>query len=218
MKTVAFIPLRKGSREVPNKNIKYLAGKPLYRWAVDEALLCHGIDEVVVATDYESLPDWPADSRIRLTGRSPESATDSASSELVILEFCSQLASNTIVVFIQATNPFVTRLDLAKGLQQMNLYDSVVSTVRQKRFLWESADGGWTPNYSLSNRPRRQDWDGFLVENGAFYISTSDAILSSRCRVSGSIGVVEMDERSYIEIDSLVDFGVAESLVALWHS
>ena len=68
-------------------------------------------------------------------------------------------------------------------------------------------------NYNYKKRPRRQEFDGYLVENGAFYITSRDKLLSSGCRISGVIKVVEMDEESYFEIDEPEDFLIIESLL-----
>jgi CMP-N-acetylneuraminic acid synthetase len=68
-------------------------------------------------------------------------------------------------------------------------------------------------NYNYKNRPRRQDWEGYLVENGAFYISNSINILESKNRISGNIGLYKMDEKTYYEIDSEDDWKIIENLV-----
>ena len=50
-------------------------------------------------------------------------------------------------------------------------------------------------------RPRRQDNNGYMIENGAFYITTAKAFNESKCRVSGKIGFYEMPSYTYFEID-----------------
>lgn len=210
MKIFGFLPLRKGSRSIPDKNLCDFAGKPLYRWALDESIKI--VDEVYIFTDYEILPEVPVNYKLRLLNRSKESATDSASSEVGLLEFCNHLTENAIIVFLQATNPFVTADVIRQGLELMGKYDSVLSVVRQKRFVWSKFQDEWLPSYELGNRPRRQDWDGMIVENGSFYISSRNAILKSGVRLSGRIGMVEMCPESYIEIDSKEDLLCAKAL------
>ena len=86
-----------------------------------------------------------------------------------------------------------------------------MSVVRQKRFIWDKS--GKPTNYNYFKRPRRQDFQGYLVENGAIYISHSTAITSNNSRISGTIGLYEMKEYSYYEIDELEDFLIVESLI-----
>jgi mannose-6-phosphate isomerase-like protein (cupin superfamily) len=116
-----------------------------------------------------------------------------------------------LIVFIQATSPLLKTEEINKGIEMVltKKFDSAVSVVRQKRFLW-SENG--IPSYDLLNRPRRQDWDGHFVENGAFYISRVKDILNSGCRVSGRIGLVECSEKSYYEIDEPNDWEIVESI------
>ena len=110
-----------------------------------------------------------------MIGRSKESASDTASTENAMVEFAKKYEFDNIVL-IQATSPLLTWEDLSGGFQEFNTHgtDSVLSVVRQKRFQWEmNANNFVNPvNYDVFCRPRRQDFDGFLVENGAFYIIT----------------------------------------------
>lgn len=206
----AFIPLRSGSKSIPLKNVKEIAGKPLAQWVIDAANSVEAINSVFISTDSDLIA-----SRLNSANffkRGPKTATDDAPSELALIEFAKTLNNDDIIVFIQATSPLLTSDEISRGLSMIlsKEYDSIVSVVRQKRFIW-STDG--TPLYDLSNRPRRQDWDGILVENGAFYISRVRDILASRCRLSGKIGIVECSEESYYEIDEPSDWAIVENLL-----
>jgi N-acylneuraminate cytidylyltransferase len=108
--------------------------------------------------------------------------------------------------------------DLNKGLQKFNAekFDSILSVVRQKRFLWSeigSSQAAAAINYNPLARPRRQDFSGFFVENGAFYITSKERLLASECRISGKIGLVEMPEETYFEIDEPSDWLIVEQLL-----
>ena len=65
-------------------------------------------------------------------------------------------------------------------------------------------------NYDVYNRPRRQEFTGYLVENGAFYITSREKLLSSKNRLSGKIRAYEMDESTYFEIDEPSDWIIIE--------
>jgi len=216
---VAFIPARGGSKSIPKKNIKPIAGKPLIYWAVKAACECKDIHKVYVCTDDDEIASTArqfAFLKVEIIGRSEESASDTASTESAMLEFAQKHNFNNIVL-IQATSPLVTSEDLEKGfaIYSRKGVDSILSVARQYRFVWkDTADGFAEPvNYDYKNRPRRQEFDGFSVENGAFYITGRDALLNSKCRLSGNIKTVEMHPDSYIELDEPDDWPIVEALL-----
>lgn len=223
---VAFIPVRGGSKSIPLKNIKPICGKPLVFWVIKAACECDFIDFVYISTDCDDIKkaingfdlflEKKLLSKIRIIDRSAESATDLASTEFVMLEFADKYIFDNIVL-IQATSPLLTSLDLDKGFNAFlsKDVDSVMSAVRQKRFNWRVDDDGYAhpTNYDVFNRPRRQNFEGYLVENGAFYITSRDNLLKTKNRVSGNIKIVEMDEDTFFEIDELSDWIIVEELM-----
>lgn len=223
---VAFIPVRGGSKSIPLKNIKNICGKPLVYWTVKAACECKYIDKVYVATDsgiiketvegFKVIDDFGTFNKIEVVGRSPESASDTASTEFAMLEFADQYDFENIVL-IQATSPLLQTVDLDRGFEVFNTSgtDSVLSVVRQKRFNWANDENGYAypTNYDVFKRPRRQEFDGYLVENGAFYITSKTELLKSRNRLSGNIKAVEMSEDSFLEIDEPSDWDIIESIM-----
>lgn len=224
--TVAFIPVRGGSKSIPMKNIKLLAGRPLIYWVLDAAVQSKYIDSVYVSTDsleiarvvekYIEGSTLPERSKINCIGRSINTATDTATTESAMLEFVHNYDLDNIVL-IQATSPLLSYKHLDEALLDYynNEFDSMLSLVSQKRFIWEKADNGFVKpvNYIPQNRPRRQDMDGFLVENGAFYITSKNALLLSECRISGTVGYYEMPEETYYEIDEPEDWLIVEQIL-----
>jgi len=223
---VAFIPVRGGSKSIPLKNIKLINGRPLVYWTVKAACDCKYIDKVFIATDsneiksvverFKNSYECSFFNKSEVIGRSAESATDTASTESAMIEFANEYTFDNIVL-IQATSPLLESSDLDKGFEIFaeNDTDSVISVVRQKRFNWQvDGNGIATPiNYDVFNRPRRQDFNGYLVENGAFYITSKNALLSTKNRVSGRIKAVEMKEDTFFEIDEPSDWIIIESLM-----
>lgn len=216
---VAFIPVRGGSKSIPLKNIKEICGKPLVYWTVLAASQCTYIDKVYVATDSEKIRATLEKynlSKVEVIGRSAESATDTASTEMAMLEFAEQYEFLNIAL-VQATSPLLKADDLNRGFQKFleKDSDSVLSVVRQKRFQWSVNEQGYArpTNYDVFHRPRRQEFEGYLVENGAFYITSKKDLLESKNRVSGNIKIVEMCEESFCEIDEPSDFIIVEELM-----
>jgi len=221
---VAFIPVRGGSKSIPLKNIKEINGKPLVYWTIKAACECKFIDKVYVATDSVEIKevinrfqnqDGKFD-KVCVIGRSAESATDTASTEFAMLEFAEHYEFDNIVL-IQATSPLLVASDLNQGFEffAQDDTDSVLSVVRQKRFNWQIDKDGFAQaiNYDIFNRPRRQDYDGYFVENGAFYITSKDRLVKYKNRISGNIKAVEMTEDTFFEIDEPSDWVIIENLM-----
>lgn len=213
---VAFIPVRGGSKSIPLKNIHEIAGKPLVYWTAKAANDCPVIDKVYIATDSEKIRQTAEGfhlDKLTVIGRSLENASDTASTESAMLEFAQSYEFDNIVL-VQATSPLLSTADLTGGF---SLYgqagtDSVLSVVRQKRFQWEMGKDGLAKpiNYDIFHRPRRQEFEGFLVENGAFYITSRERLVKSCNRISGNIRAYVMDESTYFEIDEPGDWIVIE--------
>ena len=214
MKNIAFIPLRGGSESIPLKNIKLLNGRPLAYYALDAVTQCDLIDKVVVATDSDEIAkvikEYPSD-KIIIMGRTPEVSTNVSPTIDVVLEISQQIEFNNLVL-VQATSPLVSASDITRGLELLDQgYDSVLSVVRQHRFIWD--EDTHLPNYPMPNKPRRQDWKGILVENGAFYINSRENILRDKFYLSGKIGLCEMSEDTYVEIDEEHDWLMMEQIL-----
>jgi len=214
MSIIAFIPARGGSKSIPEKNIKTFCGKPLVFWNLS-ALQQSNIDEIIVATDslkIKEIVDSFNFSKVKVYERSAENAQDTSSTESVMLEYINSanLSDEDTFVLAQTTSPFTQTEHFNQGLDLLDRYDSVLSCCQSKRFSWKN---GKALNYDIYNRPRRQDFQGTLIENGAFYISLVAAIKETKNRISGDIGIYEMPEYTYTEIDEPEDWIVAESLM-----
>lgn len=216
--TIAFIPVRGGSKSIPLKNIKLFCGKPLVCWNIEALENCELIDTIIVATDsdrIEEIVSAQSYKKTKIYRRSAESATDTASTESVMLEYLhyAQLLADDIFVLVQATSPLTETIHFTEALSLYlkGKYDSILTCVRNYRFFWNK--NGTSINYDYKNRPRRQDFDGILMENGAFYINTVANIIKFGNRLSGHIGIYEMPEYTATEIDEPDDWIVLENLM-----
>ena len=216
---VALIPMRKGSKGVPGKNTKVIGGKPLALWVIEAAIGCEEIDRVYVCSDdpdVDAVARGLASSKLEIIGRSEESATDTASTETVMLEFAKDHQFDRLVL-IQATSPLLTSIDLSSGFAELRRSgaDSIFSAVEQNRFIWDRNEAGYGQprNYSPAQRPRRQEFPAYFVGNGAFYICSRGDLLKTRCRISGKIAIHGMPEESYLELDGPTDWKIVEGIL-----
>ncbi len=219
MKKIGLIPLRKDSKGIPGKNKKKMLGRPLFTWVLTEAVFSD-LDAVYVFTNDEEIIHYVnreyhwTDKVIALL-RDENNASDTASTESVMLEFVEKINPDfSILCLLQATSPFTLATDINAVVDKIEneKFDSALTVVKTHRFTWNT--DGTPQNYDVFKRPRRQDFEGLLIENGAIYTTTKAAFLESKNRISGRIGLVEMPEESLTEIDSPTDWTIVESLLA----
>ncbi|WP_400076768.1 cytidylyltransferase domain-containing protein [Winogradskyella sp. R77965] len=215
---IAFIPVRGGSKGIPGKNIKSFLGRPLIYWVISELQNTDLIDKIILATDSNDIKNTAISfgfSKVEVYDRNVNNAQDHSSTESVMIEFIESenLRRKDCFMLVQATSPLTTRADFTQALQlfEENRYDSVLSCARVKRFFWN--ESGRPENYDFKLRPRRQDFKGSLLENGALYINTVGNIIDNQNRLSGKIGIYEMPEYTAVEIDEEEDWLIAESLM-----
>ena len=219
MKSIGFLPLRKGSKGIPGKNKKKLLGRPLFCWILGEAIASN-LDEIYVYTDDEDIltfitKEYHWTTKVVAVSRTAESATDTASTEKAMLDFVQNHKVNSdYICLLQATSPFTTAQDINACLQKVTslAYDSALTVVKTHRFTWSPE--GVAQNYDIFNRPRRQDFEGLLIENGACYVTSYTRFRESKNRISGTIATVLMPEQSLTEIDTPADWIVVEQLLA----
>lgn len=220
VKFVAILPLRCGSKGIPNKNFKKFNNQPLFYWTLEALNKCSHISKVIISCDE---PTKVGDAqkiskKAILYKRKPETATDTASTEQAIddvIESVPEAQSAENLILVQATSPLLTSDDLQKGISKFlnSKADSLLSVVQQERFIWKEDESQATPlNYDPRHRPRRQDFSGHLVENGAFYIFNKSGYLKKRSRLFGKIVTSKMPDYTYFEIDNQHDWIVLENI------
>ena len=217
MKKIGFIPLRKNSKGIPNKNKRKMVGRPLFTWVLGEAIFSD-LDIVYVYTDDSEIIDfinkeyhWTP--KVKALLRSDDSATDTASTEFAMLEFTEKINYNfDVFCLLQATSPFTKKDDINACLEKLNHgFDSALTVVNTHRFLWN--ENGTAINYDPQKRPRRQDFEGLLVENGSVYATTKQALQKHKNRIGEKVAVVKMPEDTLMEIDSETDWIAVETLL-----
>jgi YrbI family 3-deoxy-D-manno-octulosonate 8-phosphate phosphatase len=211
---VALIPVRGGSKSIPLKNIKPIAGKPLCLWLLEAVTKSKSIDRIYVSTDSEKIIEVVSSSGlpVEILRRDPALATDTASTESVMLDFMDKVNFD-ILITLQATSPLTTTEDIDSAIKYFldNDFDSLLTGVRTKKFFW--SDDGKPVNYNPLKRPRRQNFSGWIMENGAFYLTKRNILKSKKCRLGGNIGIYEMPSETSYEIDEPLDWEIVEKIL-----
>jgi N-acylneuraminate cytidylyltransferase len=200
-----LLPARGGSKGIPRKNVKLFAGKPLINWA-EEAMKESVIDYPWTATENDEIASL---SLLPVYHRSVDSASDTAPTEQVMLEFLQEMNvhDDDIFVLCQATSPYTTADDINACIKMLDQYDTVLSVASFKRFIW-TEDG--PVNYHPRRRQRRQDCEKYYLENGAIYVSSVWRIKRTKSRISGDIGLYEQPYG--FELDDEKDWRIGEEL------
>ncbi len=221
-RVVAVIPARGGSKGVPGKNLRRVAGRSLVQRAVDACLAARSIDATYVSTDDARIAEAARSAGAELVERPAELAGDTASSESALLHTLDQLAAGAgepeILVLVQCTSPFIVPgdLDRAVGMVDSGRADSVFAAVPTYEFLWRSGADGLASgiNHDAAYRPRRQDREPHFRETGAFYVMSVAGFRAARHRFFGRTAVVEVPQLTAVEIDNDHDLTLASALAA----
>jgi CMP-N,N'-diacetyllegionaminic acid synthase len=211
MNIEAVILARGGSKGIPKKNIIDLNGKPLISYTI-EAAKNSNVDSFWVSTDCPEIAEVSLEYGAGIVQRPKEISGDHSKSDEALLHFAQEHTDFDILVFIQPTSPLLTAQDIDLGIEMMNSYDSVFSAYKEHwipRWNLDKTPHGW----NVQNRPMRQYQPEKWVENGAFYITTREQLLSSELRYGGKIGIVEMPLYRSLQIDTLDDLLLINSIL-----
>lgn len=227
-KILAVIPARSGSKGVKNKNIKILGGKPLICHSIESALESKLITDVVVSTDSEEISEIAKESGAQVPFIRPAKlAIDTAESYPVIHHALIEMQlikkyEYDYFIMLQPTSPFRSANDIDSALIKLldTNCDSIVSIVdvggshplRMKKI----NDDGMLVNYSKQkgeNMLPRQKLEPVFIRNGAIYASKTSVLFSYDSLVGPRCLPYIMATEKSINIDSMIDFKIAENLI-----
>ncbi|MTJ03844.1 MAG: acylneuraminate cytidylyltransferase family protein [Sediminimonas qiaohouensis] len=218
--TIAVIPLRAGSKGLPGKNTRPLAGRPLYGHAIAQAHAA-GITRVVISTDIEELIGRDLAPGITVLPRPAELAGDEVPMDAVLTHILSHgVTGPAQVVLLQATSPLRQGGDItaAMDLYDTGEFDLVLSATQANSGVlkWgRRGEGGQfvplsDPAHCFANRASLPP---VYRPNGAVYVFDADWFRRSGTLAGGRIGMIEMPPERAHDIDTLADFETVEALL-----
>ncbi len=215
----AFVPVRSGSKGLPGKNTRLLAGKPLYRHAVDLALAA-GAQQVLISTDIPDILAAQLPPHVHALQRPPELCGDAVPMAPVLLHALQAAHVQGPVVLLQATSPLRRVSDVHQALDQLSsgAFDVVMSVTEADRGVLKwgqlQANGRFaplsSPQYCFANR---QSLPPVYKPNGAVYAMLAEWFAANQSFVTDKLGTVVMPPERSHDIDSLADFECCVSLL-----
>lgn len=223
IRNLAIIPVRAGSKGVPNKNKKLLAGVPLVVHTLRQARLLFEDADICVSTDdLEIVKILEGENYEAPFIRPDELATDTATTDDVIRHVLSYYEkegkSYDAVTLLQATSPFRTVADIQSCISKFDSdSDMVVSVKRTKAnpyyVLFEENDAGYLQKCKVGNFGSRQECPTVWEYNGAVYIINSSVIANVDRSAMTKVRKMEMNEEKSLDIDTPLDWEFAEFLI-----
>jgi len=211
---VSIIPARGGSKGVPRKNIRSLRGKPLIAYSIEQSLSSSYIDQTIVSTEDTEIAKISQEYGAKIIVRPMKLAEDTTPTEPVLIHAVEALKKEGInphyIVLLQPTSPIRRSGDIDRAIETLidGSGDSLLSVRENSSFLW--LKDSKPLNYNYIERPRRQEKEWELVENGSIYITKSEILLKKKNRLGGKIIFYVMPDWASFEIDTPFDFELVE--------
>lgn len=204
MKILAVIPARAGSKGIPNKNIRIVAGHPLIYYSIKNALQSQFITDVIVTTDSDAVRIIATQMGVQCKWRSSELCGDAVTLDAVIADAIPTSNKWDYIVTMQPTSPTLRSQTLDSAIQYTieHHLDTVISAINAPHLSWGIKDGKKTPNYT--QRLNRQYLPPCYMETGAFVISKA-TVVTPQTRIGENVDIYEVPEDESQDVDTFED-------------
>jgi N-acylneuraminate cytidylyltransferase len=227
MKAVAFIFARSGSKGLPGKNIRPLNGKPLIVWSIEHALAVKRIDRVIVSTDSHEIAELARQHGAEVPFMRPQELAGDNSPEWLAWQHALNYLRESmgvlpeVMVSVPTTAPLRLPIDIENCLDEYEKGDvDIIITVTHAHrspyfnMVKTNADG----SVGLVNPPqatitRRQDAPAVYDMATVCYVAKPEFVMAHNSTFEGRVKAVHIPAERAIDIDSLLDFQIAESLL-----
>lgn len=222
MKSLVVIPARGGSKGVLGKNIRLLNGKPLIQYTIEEARKVFDDSVICVTTDSMEIKQVVESIGLQVPFLRPAHlATDTAGTYEVLLhalEYYAGIEYNPdLLVLLQPTSPFRSAEQITNAIATFDLECEMVVSVKETKanpyyILREENTSGWLEQSKQGNFTRRQDCPKVYEINGAIYVINVQALKKMALHHMTKVRKYEMDEWSSHDIDTGLDWLIAEQM------
>lgn len=218
---LAIIPARGGSKGVPRKNIRDVAGKPLIAWTIEEAKKSEYIDRLVVSTDDQEIADVAAQWGGEVPFLRPaELAQDETPGIAPVIHMLTTSEYEyDLVVLLQPTSPLRTTEDIDGAIALMvsrnaNACVSVVAPDKSPYWMYFVDSTGHLVPLLEGDYARRQDIPPVYALNGAVYVAEVSWLLRKQSFVSDETVAYIMPKDRSIDIDTETDLAISNIILS----
>lgn len=224
---LAVVPARAGSKRVPGKNRRPLAGRPLLEWSIEHVARCATPMRLVVSTDCAAIADLARAAGAEVPFVRPaELATDEAPTEPVLLhalEATPGASEAEHVVLLPPTSPIRRdgSIDAAVRRYRELRADSLVSVTEESPLQWAGPVEDPRPLYDTGSRPRLQSVAPAMRryrENGSISITSVAGLRETGNRICGRTAVFVMGPEEGVDLDREFDFWLADQWLRSAHA
>lgn len=223
---LAIVPARSGSKRLPEKNIKDLCGKPLIAWSIEAGIQSKYIDKVAISTDSQEYANIAQKYGGEVPYLRPQELSQDTSTTLDVLKHLITFYKDNFnerfhyVALLQPTNPIRQAKHLDEAIEKLLHYqgNAIIGVCHCEHSpLWsntltsnERMDDFINPDiYNI----RSQDLPIYYRLNGAIYIAKTDWLMESKSLFGNNTYAYKMGIEESIDIDTMLDFKVAECIL-----
>lgn len=213
----AIIPMKCHSERIPNKNLKELAGKPLFYWIINSIKKVEYIEKIIIDTDCDRIADTVLkyfDVKISIR---PKKLRGDFISVNKIIEHIIKKDKEEFYIQTHATNPLLSPDTLISAIEffikHYDKYDSVFSVTRHQSRFYDSF--GKAINHNIGELIRTQDISPLYEENSNFYIFSQASFMKTGSRIGEKPHMFEVNKIEAIDIDDMEDFLIAEAIMKM---
>lgn len=213
----AFVPMKGHSERVPGKNLRPLAGRPLYHWIIDSLLQVERITTVAIDTDSEAIAEDVQRnfSEVSITWRPEDLRGDCVPMHDVLANAVTQVEER-LIIQTHSTNPLLRPGTIRRAIEAFDStddHDSLFTvTPLQTRLFWED---GRPINHDPGELLRTQDLPVVYEENSCLYLFPREVIERTGRRIGSNPMLCPIAAEEAIDIDVEFDFRLAERMIEI---
>jgi len=210
----ALVPMKGHSERVPNKNIRLLAGKPVFHWIMESLSKSKYIEEIIINTDSKEIARSATDHfKVTILERPGFLLGDMVSIQPLI-EYDLSQSKGEYFLQTHSTNPLLTTETIDKAIEAFFVqkeHDALFSVTPVKtRYYWPDGIG---INHNPKHLIRTQDLDPIYEENSCFYIFSRETNKRVKNRLGSNPMMYPINRLEAVDIDDMEDFYWAEFLI-----
>lgn len=224
-KNIVFLPCRKGSQRIPNKNTRPFAGIEggLLRIKLEQLLQVPEIDKIILSSDDETVLKIGAsfcDDRIQSMPRPEHLCLSSTSTDELIDYVPTIINEDATIIWTHVTSPFLSSETYSKMLalyyRHQDQFDSLMSVNASRTFMWNDKD---PVNYNrmVEKWPRTQTLPVWYEVNSGAFITDIVTYENQHDRIGNRVQMYETSKLESLDIDWPEDFEFAEKLYQMLH-